>query len=175
MKAWQAATVPPRALRFKRPLHRCNPCELGSPVRESHPARRFCRPLRSLARSQDNAKLVRHPGIAPGTPVWKTGVYLTTPMPPKRRSYRANAGENSRIRPHWVGSSIPESLAEVRFTPTSVVATFPEATVLKSCVLSRTGRGHCAPVSRKAPCSHARSGIHAARAFRTGIPCAVCW
>ena len=51
-------------------VHRCL-CVDGignwSPVRESHPAHRFCRPL---ARSQDK-KLVRQPGVAPGRSAWK--------------------------------------------------------------------------------------------------------
>src|SRR5947207_15622083 len=77
MKAWWAATVLPLVPVRKHLCglrDRCIAAMLAtqwSPVRESHPAHRFCRPLRSLARSQEKSKLLWHPGIALGTPVWK--------------------------------------------------------------------------------------------------------
>ena len=92
MQKWWVATVPPRALRFKRPLHRCNACnperdakaELNrrsqicevltgtgvrvakwNPVLELHQPLRLCRPPPELLGQRDknsNARL----GIVPG-------------------------------------------------------------------------------------------------------------
>ena len=80
MQKWWVATVPPRALRFKRPLHRCNACnperdakaELNrrnqicevlagtgvrvakwNPVLELHQPLRLCRPPPELIGQRD--------------------------------------------------------------------------------------------------------------------------
>jgi len=41
-----------------------------------------------LAESQPRRRLVEHQGIAPCIPVWKTGVYLSTPMLARNRNLR---------------------------------------------------------------------------------------
>ena len=119
---WWVATVLPRALRFKRPLHRCNACnpdghghphgprheggveppqpEPSGPDRHRDFASRKEIPERTEPGTQPGGRaqapstvrgLCRqarftwemdgHESIAPSTPVWKTGVCLSTPMP----------------------------------------------------------------------------------------------
>lgn len=67
------------------------------------------------------------------------------------------------------------SLTEVVITTAAVVVAGTQATVLKSCVLNRTGRDRCVPVSRGVPCPHARRGARVSPAFQTGSLCDVCW
>jgi len=72
LNSW-VATVPPRALRFKRPLHRCNAC---------------------------NPELVRQPGVAPGRSVWKTVMLLFNITTAKNlESRRGDAPRASGLQP----------------------------------------------------------------------------
>src|ERR1044071_6901117 len=57
----------------------------------------------------------------------------------------------------------------------TVVAPGAKAAVLKSCVLSRTGRGRFGRASRKAPCFYERLANRVSPAFRTGILSDACW
>ena len=105
---WWVATVLPRALRFKRPLHHCNACNPIATRRRIPPLRdTAARPVKVLADTGISrrvkwserrvtlplalapeasasllgyALMVEHLGIAPSIPAWKTGVYLSTPM-----------------------------------------------------------------------------------------------
>jgi hypothetical protein len=88
---WWAATVLPRALRFKRPLHRCNACD----------------PL-----------LVRQPGVSPGRSVWKTDMLnshhcrirkMVVPRgnAPRSSSYQADALLLSYETKKWEGGVEP--------------------------------------------------------------------
>ena len=98
----------PRALRFKRPLHRCNACNpnanakaelnrrsqvcevlagTGISRRKSIPKRTEpgARPLLRLCEVSVGmpgslGKMDEHQGIAPCIPRWKRSVYLSTPM-----------------------------------------------------------------------------------------------
>ena len=82
---WWVATVLPRALRFKRPLHRCNACNPNATRRRSRTA--AARPVKSWpAPVFASREMDEHQGSAPCIPVWKTGVYLSTPMPDEMES-----------------------------------------------------------------------------------------
>ena len=71
--------MPPRALRFKRPLHRCNACNPNANAKaELNHRSQACEVLTGTGVRV--AKMVEHQGSAPCIPVWKTGVYLSTPM-----------------------------------------------------------------------------------------------
>ncbi len=65
---WWAATVPPRALRFKRPLHRCNACD----------PKIDCERRGGIidANPRPPEELVRQPGVAPGRTGWKPAMLL---------------------------------------------------------------------------------------------------
>ena len=70
---WWVATVLPRALRFKRPLHRCNAC---NPNRRDAKAElnhrgQACEVLTDTGISR-RVKMVEHLGIAPSIPAWKS-------------------------------------------------------------------------------------------------------
>ena len=72
----------PRALRLKRPLHRCNACnpkENRDAMAELNRRSQACEVLTGTG-IRVARKLVEHEGIAPSTPVWKTGMFLSTLM-----------------------------------------------------------------------------------------------
>src|SRR5438445_13587089 len=58
---------------------------------------------------------------------------------------------------------------------TAVVTARVHATVLKTCVLSRMGKGRFGPAFRSVPYSRGRFARRVSLAFRTGSRCVACW
>ena len=109
----------PRALRFKRPLHHCNvlrPCEVSA----------------GTPGSTGKNEMVEHQGIAPCIPVWKTGVYLSTPMLEKigLPTVARHNEEGARLRSSSYGGQPSPHCVQRRFESRNGVAPF--CTVLQT-------------------------------------------
>ena len=104
MQEWWVATVLPRALRFKRPLHRCNACnpdarrkDRGRKAELNHRSQATPGPSRHRYSCRVNRTGIR--GFAPFLPVWKAlaGCHLGVSFNTYSRPNGVPCGSRTRL------------------------------------------------------------------------------